>query len=232
DQAGLKSGDLLTAANGQSLSAKSGDTPGPERKLLDVMAGLKPGDTVKLDYERDGRNASTTATATRAQDSMLARRIVIPDLGPLVDFEDDDDHDIIVPPMPPMPPQAPGAPAAPMPPLAHIHVWNDDSWDLAGIDTDLAPYFKTDAGVLVVKPARGSKLGLKGGDVVQKVNGEAVKSPDELRRKLHQNAGKEVALDIVRQGKTQSVKGTLPKHEVTRMIKKRIEINDGEDDPS
>ena len=214
DRAGLKTGDVLISVNGQSLTAKAGEQPGPDRKLLAVMGNLKIGDQVSVEYERGGKAASATAIAGRMQD---VRRLVLPDFGPMMDFDNDDEHDIILPP-------ELGAP--------QIHIESGDAWDLAAIDADLAPYFKTDSGVLVVKPAKGSTLGLKGGDVVQKINGGAVKDATALRHQLHELAGKEVALDIVRKGKSESLKGKLPERHKTRVFKKRIEINGDDSDPS
>lgn len=194
DKAGVKSGDLLLAANGKPLAAKTGEHPGSERKLLEIMSGLKSGDEVKLDYEREGRRAAVTVIAGRG--------------GAMMQFDDDDENDIILPPGPRM----------------RIRMGEQSDWNITALDPDLAPYFKASEGVLVIKAPKDSKLGLKGGDVIQKMNDDAVKDPRDLMRKLRElGPGAEIKVDIVRNGKSETLKGTLPesKHKAMR---KRIEI--------
>jgi len=73
------------------------------------------------------------------------------------------------------------------------------------------------AGALVVSPQEGSpgqKAGIKNGDVVTAVNGEPIKDPRDLARRIGAMApGKKVEVAIWRNGKSQSVTvdlGTLP----------------------
>jgi serine protease Do len=73
------------------------------------------------------------------------------------------------------------------------------------------------SGALVVSPQEGSpgqKAGIKNGDVVTAVNGETVKDPRDLARRIGAMApGKKVEVSLWRDGKPQSVTvdlGTLP----------------------
>ena len=209
DKAGIKTGDILTSANGQSLSAKRGEQPAPDHKLMTVMTSVEPGKEVKLDYERDGKRATTVAIAQR------------PDPKSMLSFHDDPDSDVLVPvapvaPVPPLPPVAGAAPLAPLPPIPpspQILRWSSGGPDfqLAKLDDDLAAYFKTRTGVLVVKAPKDGRLGLKSGDVIQKVGGKAISDPRAVLDAMHSRTpGDKVSIDVVRLGKATTLNGVVP----------------------
>ena len=55
-EAGLRGGDVLTAVNDQGLSAE--DQAEANDKLLEFMAGVEEGDTLTVEYLRDGKTAT------------------------------------------------------------------------------------------------------------------------------------------------------------------------------
>ncbi|HUF20010.1 MAG TPA: PDZ domain-containing protein, partial [Burkholderiales bacterium] len=55
-ESGLRAGDVITAVNDESLSA--GTDEAANRKLLDFLEGVEEGDTLDVEYLRDGRNAA------------------------------------------------------------------------------------------------------------------------------------------------------------------------------
>jgi putative serine protease PepD len=59
--AGLRSGDLITSIDGTPAT----DTT----QLVAITLSKRPGDTVKLDYERDGQKSNTTVTLGRQPSS-------------------------------------------------------------------------------------------------------------------------------------------------------------------
>jgi len=205
EKAGLKSGDILTSANGRSLLVKKGEKPGPERKLRGLMSELKPGDKVELDYEREGKTAHATAIAQR------------PDKMDWSSLMDEDDLDIVVPPIPPIPPVPP---IPPIPPLEGLQ--------LVKLDPDLASYFQAKDGVLVTRAPKDGDLGLKTGDVIQKVNGEAVDSPIEAMDRLRDAGDKEISVEVLRHGKRETLKGKSPLKQASR---RRIEIHSDDEEP-
>ncbi len=186
DKAGLKSGDLLLSANGSSLVSATDDARSPAQRLRDIMSALKPGDTVKLDYERAGRSASATVTASRPQHPMAPL--------PMFGWDDDEDSDVLIPPIPP---------------FAVRVERGDGGMQLARLDDDLAAYFKTRDGVLVVRAPEGGTLGLKSGDVIRRINGRSVASPVAAWEELGQ-AGDSMRMEVVRHGKEVTLEGTLP----------------------
>ena len=221
DKAGIKSGDIIVSANGQSLEAKRGALP-PDHKMMTVMASVEPGKEVKLDYERDGKRASAVAVAQR------------PDPRTMQSFRDDPNSDVLmvmppmapVPPAPPVPGMAPLPPLPPLPPPApQVLRWSAGGPDfqLATLDDDLASYFKTKSGVLVVKAPKDGKLGLKGGDVIQKIGGKTIKDPRGVLDALHEGApGDAIKLQVMRGGKVVALDAVIP--DLSHRIE-RIEFN-------
>jgi C-terminal processing protease CtpA/Prc len=205
DKAGLKSGDLIMGANGVSMIAKSGHDEEPMHRLKEVMSKTQAGSEVKVDFERAGKKKNVVVIAGRPPAEDMA-------------WDDGDmdmlhgDPDVLMFRAPPLPPDAPLPPGM-CPGL-----------QLAKLDADLATYFKTTDGVLVVKASDGGSLGLKSGDVIQEIDGETVKSPVEVMEQLSESKpGAAVAMKVVRQGRTESLKGTAPEHGGAMIIRKRIE---------
>jgi S1-C subfamily serine protease len=82
--------------------------------------------------------------------------------------------------------------------------------ELAPLNPDLAGYFGTQNGVLVVSAPKDSKLGLKGGDVVLAVDGRKPASPSHLLRILRSyERGESFKIDVMRKQKRESVTGKL-----------------------
>jgi S1-C subfamily serine protease len=78
--------------------------------------------------------------------------------------------------------------------------------ELAPLNADLGRYFGTDDGVLVISVPTDSALGLKGGDVVLRVDGREPSGPSHLLRILRSyEAGESFKLDIMRDRKRQTV---------------------------
>lgn len=196
DKAGIESGDLLVSANGQSLASAPPSNTRPTRKLEEVMAATNVGSEVRVAYERDGKSRRVTVIASRPPDDALA--MVSDD-----DFDPEHgsgDEDVLMFHAP-----SPDAPIPP-PPLGF-----NPGLQLARLDADLASYFKTDEGVLVIRAPREDALGLKGGDVIQEINGEDVDSPVEVMEQLTETApGTVLTMKVLRHGRAETLTGTTP----------------------
>jgi serine protease Do len=87
------------------------------------------------------------------------------------------------------------------------------------IGEQLAGYFKLQAksGVLVTsvdEDGPAAKAGIKAGDVILKVGGDAIADGDDLREALSEaEGGSEVAISVQRDGRPLEVKATLAKPE-------------------
>lgn len=82
--------------------------------------------------------------------------------------------------------------------------------NLSSIDADLGRYFGTESGALLIASS-DALPGLKSGDVITAIEGEAVESPREVMRALAaRNAGETLTLRILRHRVAQDVELTLP----------------------
>jgi len=212
EKAGLKAGDLLTGMNGAVLAADGKRSP--QKKLREVLRSLKAGDEVKVEYERDGRARSTTLQ-TQPPEPDLA-------MAPLPMIQEWlHDPDSRMGPMSGMP-------------WLHFRGGAIRGLELAKLDEDLGAYFKTRDGVLVVKAPKDGALGLKSGDVIQKIDGDNVSEPVTVLDKLRSRGEEQVVkLEIVRQGKRMEVQGKVPVADAQlpppRPGRKRIEIQTQKD---
>ena len=206
DKAGLKAGDLVTALNGNPV-ARDGKKS-PQVRLREEMRGLKAGDEARIDYERDGKKGSATVK-TQAPEPELALA-PLPKVQAWINGKDgeDDDDDLMSLTMPGM----------------HFFGGAVKGLELCKIDEDLASYFKTKEGVLVIKAPRDGALKLKSGDVIQKIDGSSVSEPVTVLDKLHsRGTERAVKLEIIRQGKKLELDGKIPVADAG-MFRKRIII--------
>ena len=79
---------------------------------------------------------------------------------------------------------------------------------LVNLTPDLAAYFETESGVLVVSQPAGAS-GLKAGDVIEQIAGKPVNNVDDALQMLSVNDGdradKKLRLQVLRQGKAQTI---------------------------
>jgi serine protease Do len=217
-------------------TAKEAKLPGASGVVIDEVqpdspaakAGFRKGDIV---VEFDGERVRSTRQFTRVvQESVPGRQVqavvvrdgqrttlsVEPGTGsPFRYMTDGNRFDILraVPPVPPVPP----APPAPADPSWRFEQFFGSTGRL-GITVDelspqLAEYFGASQGVLVTSVADNSaaaKAGLKAGDVVTALDGTAVSSPADLRRRSQRlEDGAEFTLGVVRDRKSLTLKGKV-----------------------
>jgi hypothetical protein len=82
--------------------------------------------------------------------------------------------------------------------------------ELVSLNPQLGEYFGAEEGVLVLSVPEESELSLKAGDVIQSIDGRAVKSPSHAMRILRSyEVDEEVSFDIVRKERRMSVTGRV-----------------------
>lgn len=213
-KAGIRSGDIITRLDGKSVLAGTGrrvdeDESAPGVALMELAAKLEPDDTVRIEYLRgDARRTATVVTGDepvtafgegfffRTPSDELRERNLLP---PGVRIE----------PGEPFEPQVftlerrPGvAMALGRGALADLEV--------APLNPDLASYFGTTEGILVIHAPSSSSLGLKGGDVILSVDGRKPSSAASLIRILRSyDDGETVRLEIMRQKQRQTITGKV-----------------------
>jgi len=214
DQAGIRSGDIITKLNGKSVLAGGAAEEGhvqaheslPGLRLIELAARLEPNDTVAVEYRR-GKDRRTASVVT-AEEPKMAFAL---GEGGRFGFRFGD-------------PGQPGGPVRVGEFMERVETagphWQFLSGsplgllELAPLNSDLGRYFGTGEGVLVISAPKDSALGLRGGDVVLAVDGRAPSSPAHLLRILRSyETGETFELDIMRNRKRETVTARIGKRD-------------------
>jgi hypothetical protein len=217
-EAGIKEGDVIVKVGDRDLTSKGDETDSKSMKLHTH----KVGDQVKVKVNRDGKMMDVTveARALKSNKSLEqefewtsefegdfdfgdieSKMIFINKEG---DFEfDEDDIHITFPES-----------------LKDMNVFISDGKStskllgkrhkFSSMSEDLAEYFYTKGGVLVLSVDSNNVFGLKDGDVVKKVNGNKVDSPKAIIKELLKaEEQKKITLKVVRHKKNKTLKAKL-----------------------
>jgi S1-C subfamily serine protease len=195
DDAGLHSGDTITAINGESLAAESAGAA--NGKLLDFMSGVEAGDVLKIEYLRKGK-AGTVELAPKA---MTGHMFAFG--GPGFEFA------------------VPVAPGAPVHPVQRWE-WISGSggfgdMELVTLTERLGKYFGTDKGLLVVRAPEDDSLKLEDGDVIQRIDGREPTSVSHAMRIFGSyQSGEKFEIEIMRDKKRQKLSVDMPDNRQSR----------------
>jgi membrane-associated protease RseP (regulator of RpoE activity) len=208
-KAGIRSGDLITKVEGKAVLETGRDRSQDRQSLaglglIELAARLEPNDTVAVEYLR-GKDRKTVSVVTEDEPEMglggePGGRPFMFRFGhgdgpmPAGDFMEHMDF-------------PPGMDRLYGGPLADL--------ELAPLNPDLGQYFGTNDGVLVIHAPKDGTLGLKGGDVVQAVDGRKPVSPSHLLRILRSyDRGETFKLEVLRNRKKETFTARLaePEH--------------------
>jgi hypothetical protein len=195
DKAGLEKGDIITKLDGESLlkgaEVYDEDESAPGMRLIERARKLEPGDTVEIEYLRDG-DRRTTKLVVGEFDEMRGL-----DLEHIRDLTE----------------RAREMSRAYVPRLRTLALEIEGrlgGLKLVALNPELGEYFGTDDGVLVVKAPEDNELKLRPGDVIKEIDGRTVKSPDHAVRILRSyEPDEDVTLEVVRKRKTITLKGRV-----------------------
>ena len=216
DQAGIRTGDIITSLNGKSLLEGLETTEGradasrPGLRLIELAAQLDPNDTVTVEFRRSIETSRVEVVT--APPPFFVRTWRTPEGGQGYAFGTDsftvklDSIDF-----------APGYLGRLGGPRGFQDLFRDLAFfpplfdlELVSLNAGLAEYFGTADGVLVISAPRGSKLNLKGGDVVLAVDGRKPTGPGHLMRILESYRSDEaIQFAIMRRQRRLLVTGTL-----------------------
>jgi S1-C subfamily serine protease len=193
--AGLRAGDTIVAINKQPMNAAT--SAEANAKLLAFMEGVEAGDTLDIEYLRNGKLATVQVKPVTGEEHSFAFGGAAPPLAPGV-------------PVAPWPQMAPGAPA-----VREVFRWHGVmGWrdmELTPLSADLGKYFGTDKGLLVVRAPTGGELQLKDGDVIQTIGGREPASVSHAMRILASyQPGEKIKLEIMRDKRRKTLEVELP----------------------
>ena len=192
DDAGLRAGDVITAVNGESMTAAS--SAGANTLLLKFMQGVEEGDVLTVEYLRNGNVGSVE----------LSPRIIemhafswVPDA--------DHDFSAYIPDAPDFVKELRFERGFPF----MGGVWG--SMELIELNEGLGKYFGTDTGLLVVSAPKSDSLELQDGDVIQTIDG---REPTDVRHAMRilnsYESGESLKLGIMRDKKKRTLDVEVP----------------------
>ncbi len=192
DEAGLRSSDIITRINGDSLSSPSAFAA--NKKLLDFMQGVEEGDVLEIDYLRDGKNGTIELTPTESS-------------GHMFDFSFGDGNMHM--------PAIPGIPNAPS---VMAYSWAGrfaghgfGEMEMVELNESLGRYFGTDSGLLVIKAPSDNAYQLQDGDVIKNIDG---RTPSDLRHAVRilssYESGESVNIEIMRDKRKKTITVEVP----------------------
>jgi S1-C subfamily serine protease len=196
DEVGLRSGDTITAINGESLVSASSDEA--NKKLLDFMSGVEEGDVLELDYLRNGKSGQVDLSPQIMSGHVLAFG------GAPFDFT------------------VPVAPTAPRGDLLQRWMWASGGsgfgdMELVSLTEKLGKYFGTDKGLLVVRAPDNEDFKLEDGDVIQRIDGREPTSVSHAMRILGSyQGGEKFEIEIMRDKKKQKLSVDMPDNRQSR----------------
>ncbi|HEY5774782.1 MAG TPA: PDZ domain-containing protein [Xanthomonadales bacterium] len=212
DQAGLKAGDVITKVGETSLTAES--SRASNRKLIEKMREIEPGEDVKLVYQRDGKSQETTVR-TKAADAMAFGFVT--DGGHNVRFGPRGSKEWAVEIM-----EDALAPHAP-PGVEFFRRWA--GMEMVSLTPELGEYFGADKGLLVVRAPGQKDLDIRDGDVILEIDGRTPDSPAHATRILRSyQPGEKMTLQLIRKKKKTKVEITLPEREMSHWVPDADEV--------
>lgn len=191
--AGLRAGDVITAINGESLSADK--AAAANERLLDFMAGVEAGDVLKIEYLRDGKVGSVEVEPRAVESHMFV-------------WQGDGGQRFKVP-------NAPGAPGL----MEKFKMEFGFPWagtglgelELVELNEGLGRYFGTASGLLVVRAPKSDAFELQEGDVIQSIDGREPKDARHAMRILGSyQGGEKLKLGIMRDKKKRTLDIEIP----------------------
>ncbi|HEX4853342.1 PDZ domain-containing protein [Arenimonas sp.] len=209
-KAGLRTGDVLVRVDGKAIDQRGESAITQARESL---GSLSKGQKIALGYTRDGKPGTANVVVDdigrvmvfNRADGAVARALAFeraqgtPLIDPDVAIEIERLRTA---------PCAPGSEDCQLPVLSQAFRWS--GLNLASVDAKLGRYFGTDRGVLVLSGGPGLES-LEPGDVIQRIEGDAVATPrDAMRALREQDAGEKVSVQVLRDRKPRTVEVTVP----------------------
>ena len=193
--AGLRADDIITSINDESLSAA--DAEESTRRLLDFMAGVETGDTLDVEYLRDGKVGKVEVEPRPSAVNVFAFGGHGQGFGI------------------PVAPDVHVAPGVVDGAMEHfVFNWTSNGWgdmELVELNEGLGRYFGTDEGLLVVSAPKSNALKLEDGDVIQKIDGRTPSSVRHAMRILSSyQAGETLELEIMRDKERRKLEVEMP----------------------
>lgn len=187
-EADLRSGDIITAINGESLSSSS--AAAANSVLIEFMQGVEVDDVLDVEYLRDNKTRAVEVKPTQ--------------MNPRV-FNFDFDTNFHMPAIA-------GAPHARVFTWTNRHgAYGFGEMELVELNESLGRYFGTDSGLLIVKAPKDNAYKLLDGDVIKSIDG---RTPNDLHHAMRilssYQSGETVHIEIMRDKRKKTLTVKVP----------------------
>jgi len=186
--------------------------------LRDEIRKRKPGETVTIKIERDGKTRNVKVKLGEYSEEEIRRELEFefPRLFP--------------PPRPPEPPERPMFPERPKPPESRIFRWGWEHRKYIGVylqelNRELSEYFGVEKGrglliARIRKDGSAERAGLKVGDVIVKADGVRVQRTGKLSGILQdKEKGDRIKIEFLRDKKKRTVEVEIEEEERSNIIR-------------
>lgn len=190
EEAGIRSGDVITSINDEQLMSENSQQA--NAVLLDFMKGIEQGDTLDIEYLRNGKSGTTEITPRPNDHNVFAFEFEGSDFaGPNVQFA----------------PNFGGMNNF----IVRSHVGGFGDMELVKLTDRLGSYFGTDDGLLVVRAPEDDELQLEDGDVIINIDGRSPTSVSHAMRILGSyESGEELKIEIMRDKRKRKITLEVP----------------------
>jgi S1-C subfamily serine protease len=199
DRAGLRSGDIITKANSESLARIGRRDTSPGSKLIEIKDELEVGDTLHVEYLRGTETRTTAIVLDELESSAWSLRAAVEPRVLVAPRIAGGESRVTV--------RVPEV-------ITEWGGWGFGSWldvELVTLDEDLGQYFGTAEGLLVIRGSEEGELDLKSGDVILDIDGRKPASQSHLLRIMRSyEAGEDMNIQIMRNRTRQTVTVTVP----------------------
>ncbi len=225
-RAGLRSGDIITRLNGQSLvggrSVPGVEESSPGVRLAEIASLIQPGDTVPCEFRRGSQRRTVLifagddpAFARVSPEGMWGGWVMGDNPPEPTRMADGGMRRTVLPPgtrdslrLRPDVPSPMFERERVSPPMMFLMGSSLADLELAPMNPGLGRYFGTSDGILVISVPEGSRLALKPGDVVQRVDGRVLAGPGHLLRILRSyDSDEPIRFQVVRMKKQKTIIG-------------------------
>jgi S1-C subfamily serine protease len=206
-EAGLRDGDIMTVANGESLARTGRGGTSPANKLIRMKDDLEESDTLHVEYRRGATTHSADIEVRYLEDNN-SYAITIDNLeGQLREFA--------VPDITVLPRGTGNTISLSTSFGGQLALLGMLDVELIELDEELGWYFGVQEGLLIVRaPNDDLELDLRSGDVIVAVDGREPASQTQLMRILRSyEEGETMEISIMRQRESMTVDVTVPERD-------------------
>ncbi|UCF40199.1 MAG: PDZ domain-containing protein [Gemmatimonadota bacterium] len=200
EEAGLKAGDIVTKADGQSLARTTRREDSPGDKLVAAIRAHEEGDTLRVEYRRGEETRTANIELRQLESGAYSVR------GFAEPFEVFEGTELAF--------AEPLEWAVRTPVVEALLPYRWLNIELVTLDEELGSYFGTSEGLLVVRAPRDAALDLRSGDVILSIDGREPADPRHALRIMRSyEPGETMNVEIMRNKRRQTVTVTVPERD-------------------